>query len=157
MLKRSPLAHKQLPKDGKGRRCCRSRVAKSQESYVVALGWSRYETYLGFPEPASGATPDLGVGRCWVARLGPCGPPPLLHGLPSALRPQVLALERAQPPLVCQVMMPWSRPGGEGWRASRNSRDAMLGRPPFNMQATHKARWQSSKPVGEPPPEEPAG
>ena len=39
----------------------------------------------------------------------------------NALRPQVPALERAQPPLVCQVAMPWSRPGGEGWRASKSS------------------------------------
>ena len=39
----------------------------------------------------------------------------------GALRPQVPALEQAQPPLVCQVMMPWSRLGGEGWRASKSS------------------------------------
>ena len=39
----------------------------------------------------------------------------------SVLHPQVPALERAQPPLVCQVAMPWSRPGGEGWRASKSS------------------------------------
>ena len=39
----------------------------------------------------------------------------------STLRPQVPALERAQPPLVCQAVMPWSRLGGEGWRASKSS------------------------------------
>ena len=38
----------------------------------------------------------------------------------NALRPQAPALERAQPPLVCQVAMPWTRPGGEGWRASKS-------------------------------------
>ena len=38
----------------------------------------------------------------------------------NALRPQVLALEKAQPPLVCQVAMPWARPGVEGWRASKS-------------------------------------
>ena len=38
-----------------------------------------------------------------------------------ALRPQVPALERAQPPLVCQVAMPWTRPGGESWTASKSS------------------------------------
>ena len=43
-------------------------------------------------------------------------------------------LDRAQPPLVCQVAMPWSRPGGEGWRASKSSRVAMLRSPPFNAQ-----------------------
>ena len=39
----------------------------------------------------------------------------------NALRPQVPALKLAQPPLVCQVVMLWSRPGGEGWRASKSS------------------------------------
>ena len=39
----------------------------------------------------------------------------------NALHPQVPALEQAQPPLVCQVAMPWTRPGGEGWRASKRS------------------------------------
>ena len=44
---------------------------------------------------------------------------------------------RLQPSLVCQVAMPWSRPGGEGWRASKSSGVAMLRSPPFNTQANH--------------------
>ena len=105
MLKRSPLACKQLPEDGKGRRHCRSRAEKRRGSYAVALGRSGYKTYLGIPKLVPRVAPDLGVSRCWVARLGPCEPPLLPCILLCALRPQVPALERAQPPLVCQVVM----------------------------------------------------
>ena len=70
------------------------------------------------------AIPDVVLGlhaySCDIARLAHTSFPPLMLSL-FALRPQVPALERAQPPLVCQVAMPWSRPGGEGWRASKSS------------------------------------
>ena len=31
--------------------------------------------------------------------------------------------------------MPWTKPEGEGWRASRSSKSRCSGTPPFNVQA----------------------
>ena len=77
---------------------------------------------LPFSKPA--AIPLDGAHSCLcgsVTRWGPCRSFPFLACL-GALRPRVPALEQAQPPpLVCQVAILWSRPGGEGWRASRSS------------------------------------
>ena len=41
----------------------------------------------------------------------------------------------SQPSLVCQVTMPWTRPEGEGWRASKSPESRCPGTPPFNAQA----------------------
>ena len=36
---------------------------------------------------------------------------------------------RLRPSLVCQVVMPWTRPEGEGWRASRSPESRCSGTP----------------------------
>ena len=105
MLRRSPLALKQPSRGKKGRRRCRNRAAVSVtpmlqrlvglSAGLILVVWSRLlvmchcRAYLGQAHASA----------------------PLVHAVLYALRPQVLALERAQPPLVCQVAMPWSRPG----------------------------------------------
>src|SRR4051812_39055254 len=41
----------------------------------------------------------------------------------------------SQPSLVCQVVMPWTWPEGEGWRASKSPESRCSGTPPpFNVQ-----------------------
>ena len=57
--------------------------------------------------------------------------PPLLPFLPFLLyvlgsRPS----SESQPSLVCQVAMSWTRPEGEGWRASRSPESRCSGTPP---------------------------
>ena len=88
----------------------------------LAPTFSRSEsgTYLVDFVAIPGGALGLRASLCGIARSDP-HEFPSSHALLSALRPQVPALERAQPPLVCQVDMPWSRPGGEGWRASKSS------------------------------------
>ena len=86
----------------------------------MLISCSRSVNCLESSEPFLSEVPDLRVGSWDVAGSGlrePLLPSP--HS-PRALRPQVPALERSQPPLVCQVAMPWTRPrlrAGEPVRA----------------------------------------
>ena len=78
-------------------------------------------TYLRSLKPLLGVTPAHASAAEELpgevlASLFPLAFTPL-----CALRPRVPALERAQPSLVCQVTMPWTRPGREGWRASEST------------------------------------
>ena len=64
------------------------------------------------------------------SRVSPLSPllPFLLYVLGS--RPS----SESQSSLVCQVAMPWTRPEGEGWRASKSPESRCSGTPPFNVQ-----------------------
>ena len=127
MLMRSPLPCKQLHRKSKrgvelpkwnyeaGRTRSKTGVVMNRHLSFVCLGPLRRCACLCACDTAGRSLP-------W--------PPSCLARL-CALRPRDPALDRAQPPLVSQVAMLWERPGGEGWRASRSSRDAVLGRPPL--------------------------
>ena len=108
------------------------RVQPRPDTWLARQGC---EVYLGTHEPARDSrgptsrrvAPGL---ESWLL----CVPAMRLGA--STLRPQVPALERAQPPLVCQVAMSWSRLGvraGEPVRApeSRCSGAPLLTRKQF--------------------------
>ena len=74
----------------------------------------------GHPWASAGLTgPYLKAGCAWLLDFS-CNVFLQIWLVVGALRPRVPALERAQPSLVCQVAMPWTRPEGEGWRDSRS-------------------------------------
>ena len=101
---------------------------------------SQRGTYLDesglIPRDAPGSC--VGVRR--VARSGPYEPPPLPQALLHALRPQVPALERAQPPLVCQVVMLWSRPGVRAGEPVRDPESRCSGAPLLTRKRTAPER-----------------
>ena len=121
-----------------------------------------------FCSTSSGPGPRASLSRRWYARSRcrgqsqrvragePVGalsrdaqvpPPPLTRKLGSVSMLYVIGSRpsgESQPSLVCQVAMLWTRPEGEGWRASRSPESRCSGTPPLTCKRFTRMRVEET-------------